>query len=155
MWPFGRATKERLQEHKTVWIDGLRFTIRKVNPLLDFTSDKMPQIFTDVYSKRGTTRDHPATVPEFKKLQADMMNVVQAGLIAPKLGKDLSVEDIFSNPDLGAQLFQEIIIHSLNRFRGIKGVFFSIKIRRSILALSRQSMGFDPSTSSSPTETTP
>jgi hypothetical protein len=140
MWPFGKATKNRLREHKTVWISGVKFVIRKINPLFDFAPDKMPQIFTDIYSQRQANRTAPLTIPEIRKYQDDMMNAVKAGLVVPVLGDGISVEDIFSNPDVGARLFQEVLIHSLNRFRGLKGVFFSIGIRRSILRIARQSL---------------
>lgn len=140
MWPFGMATKNRLREHRTVWISGVKFVIRKINPLLDFAPDKMPQIFTDIYSQRQANRTAPLTIPEIRKYHDDMMNVVKAGLINPVLGEKLSVEDIFSNPDVGSRLFQEILIHSLNRFRGLRGVFFSIGIKRSISRIARQSL---------------
>ena len=75
MWFDHKAEKWRLAGYKRIKVNGQIFTIRKINPLLDFKSDSMPQIFTSFISRRKV---EPHTDPA--KAQADMMNVIEAGL---------------------------------------------------------------------------
>lgn len=86
------------------------------------------------------------TVAMLQRAQDDMKMIVKAGLVAPKLGEEITIDDLFSNPDLGVKLYEEVLIHSLNRFSGLKGVFFSLRIKRLASTLSRQSMASAPST---------
>lgn len=130
-------TKEKLQGHKAVKIDGQKFIIRKINPILDFTPEQMPQIFTAMTSRRDISQ----TVSP-KVVLDQMMRIVEAAVVCPELvpvgkgeskGREagLTVEDIFRDEETGSRLFAEIMIHSLNRFKGLKSLFFSIKTRLS------------------------
>ena len=128
--------KEQLQCHKTVKVCGSKFTIRKINPILDFEATDMPQIFTSFISMRNTDKspyDNTA-------IMRQMMRVVSAGLVTPELvsigagekrGREagITVEDIFRDEECGVKLFQEIMFHSLNKYKGLKGVFFSLKTK--------------------------
>jgi hypothetical protein len=123
---------------KNLKINGMEFTIKAVNPLIDFAADKIPQIFTDWVTARKIEPKAP-DVPDLKKLQQDMYAVIQAGVDKPKLHKNsndgLTVEDLFRDPTMGVKLYYEILEHSLNRFRGLNRLFFSIGIRSSRLML--------------------
>jgi len=130
-------TKQELQGHKKIKICGMKFIIKRINPLLDFESANIPQIFTTFISRRKTE-----ALPDERKLLNQMIPIIEAGVVSPELieigigekaGKEdgITAKDLFSNPEMGSKLFQEIMFHSLNRFSGIKGVFFSIKIRLS------------------------
>lgn len=126
MWPFKQkeSLAEKLRGHKQIKIQGMRFTIRRLNPLLDFPSDKIPQIFTDFVS----VKDKPILDP--KKIQEDMYSIIQAGVVEPRLSQEgITPEDLFRDPEIGTGLYREIIEHSLNRFKGLKKLFFSIKAR--------------------------
>lgn len=129
-------TKEELQGHKRITICGSKFTIRKINPIIDFDLEHIPQIFSSFQSARKTEK----TAYSESSLMQQMHRVVEAGLVDPPLvpvgkgdkrGKEsgITVEDIFRDEEVGCKLFSEIMIHSLNRFRGMKKVFFSAKIR--------------------------
>lgn len=144
MFSFWKADKKgELQGHKTLKIKGQRFVIRKLNPLLDFSPEKMPQIF----SSQSSRRKAPATPPEIdeKKVIADMMTVVEVGMVgiigagseiialvpvgkAELKGREngITVEDLFRDPDVGARLYWEIMSHSMDKFTGLKKVFFSL-----------------------------
>lgn len=130
-------TKAELQGHKAVKIDGQKFVIRKINPIMDFQPDNMPQIFTALNSRRDISK---ATDP--KVMLDQMMRIVEAALISPDLvpigkgdkrGKEdgLTIEDIFRDQEVGAKLFTEVMIHALDRFKGIKSLFFSLRNRLS------------------------
>ena len=136
MWKPHSPTKADLQGHKTIKISGSRYVIRKINPLLDFDVDNMPQIFSYHLLYRGKTP--PMNDQQKKKTQDDMKMIVQAGLISPHLvsmgkgdlrGKEdgITVDDLFRDLDMGLRLYVEIMSHSLSVFKGSKGVFFSIK----------------------------
>ena len=157
--------KEKLQRHKTVKVFGDRYVIRKINPLLDFSYDTMPQIFSSFISKRPVTETvpHPSQI---QKAMKEMKLIVQVGLVNPKLvpvGKGekyrqedgITIDDLFVDTELGTRLYLEILAHSLNQFKGLKGLFFSLRTRHSLFTEWRKNMANDPLKSCSPTETTP
>lgn len=142
--------KSELQGLKWVKVEGMKFCIRKLNPLLDFTLDKMPTIFTDFNTKRKTEQTNIPLVTQ-KKYLDDMKAIIQAGVIEPVLvqvgvgekeGKEngLTVNDILRDTSLASKLYIEIIANSLNRFKGLKGLFFSIQIRGMLYTEWRKNM---------------
>jgi len=124
-----KITRKRLQQHKTIRIAGMKFVIKKINPLLDFSTDKMPQIFTSFISKRKIEPEQQINEVVLRRSQEDMKNIIIAGLIKPSLNGEIKVEDIMTDPTLALRLYTEILVHSLNMFKGLKGLFFSAKIR--------------------------
>lgn len=134
MWPFSRKrTKEEFFGYKRIRVNGMRFTIKRINPLLDFPADKIPQIFVDFISRRAPKPDTASTVPELKRQFDDMVNVIKAGVVDPPLvGDGILPEDLFRDPGMGQKLYIDILAHSLNAFSGLKGVFFYHKIRLSL-----------------------
>ena len=139
MWAFTRAaTPEGIRGHKRVTVNGMRFVIRKLNPLIDFPEDKMPQIFTSYVSRRPGA-DAPVEGPEAsRKARESMYAVIRAGTVVPKIvqeeAKDDGVKasDLFRDPLLGPKLYIEIVAHSLNVFKGVKGLFFFHRIKLSL-----------------------
>lgn len=131
MFGYKKLTKEALQDHKVLKIKGYRFVIKKINPILDFESKDIPQIFVQYKSNRP--EPDKTSEAQLTRMQRDMEVVVTAGLIEPSLSKDsgtgLVVQDLFYDPELGSKLYFEIMLHSMNRFRGISKLFFSIKTR--------------------------
>lgn len=157
--------KERLQDLKKIKAGGMRFTIRRINPLLDFTSDKMPQIFTEVLSVRKEDPNRTRTNAELLKMQEDMYSIIEAGVVEPQLvpigvgekrGKEggITVEDLFRDPAIGYDLYMKILDHSLNRFKGIKKLFFSIRTKYLHFTVQRKIMEQLQSDSSSQMEGT-
>jgi hypothetical protein len=91
-----------------------------------------------------------------------MKLVVNAGIIDPPLvpvGKGenyrkengITVDDLFVDIELGTTLYLEIVAHALNKFSGLRGLFFSIRIRHMLRTEWRKSLRQDPLTSYSPT----
>ena len=124
----------------------MEFTIKPVNPLLDFPTDKIPQIFTNWQTARKIDPKAPE-IPDLKRMQEDMYSIVSAGLESPKLSRKSSdgiiVEDLFRDPAIGVKLYYAILEHSLNKFRGLRRVFFSIGIKLSELTLFASGMVSD------------
>lgn len=138
-------TKHDAQNVKTIRIGAFKYKIRKVNPLLDFTSENMPQIYTAYLSKRPVvSTEANLTIQQLQRFQEEMKSVVVAGLVEPALvptgkgelrGKEdgITVDDIFRDEETAISLYLEILSHSLNRFKGLRGLFFSIKIKHALL----------------------
>ncbi|HEA21481.1 MAG TPA: hypothetical protein ENH87_11235 [Pricia antarctica] len=150
--------KDKLQGFKKIKVGGMRFVIRKLNPLLDFPHDKIPQIFTSYESRRPIDPNRQIQPQEMAKIQKDMYDVIRAGVTEPVLhadGKDgLCAEDLFRNIDIGYPLYFEIIAHSLNQFKGLKKLFFSIKIKRLLYTEWRKNTDVLRQTSSLATDNT-
>ena len=139
---FGKKPKKGdFRELKKIKIDGVRLTIRKLNPLLDFERDRMPQIFTSFISRRPIKEEPIINEAQVRKQQEDMQAVVKAGLVEPELvpvdknerkGKEegVTIDDIFANINFATKLYIEILTHSLNQFKGLKGLFFYHKTKR-------------------------
>lgn len=135
MWPFTRAaTVGELKGYKRVRIRGMRFVIRKLNPMLDFEADKMPTIFTAAHPRRGANKTPPPMTPEAaERAEEDMYAIIAAGVVEPVLSKDgLTPKDLFRDIGIGTALYIEIVAHSLNVFRGLKGLFFFHRIKLSM-----------------------
>lgn len=145
MWALTRPLNERrrddLQGIATVKVNGHKFKIKKLNPLLDFAAEDIPQIFTHFSKRKDSLDPSRMTQDMIKKAITDMKRVVSAGVVDPKLCPEvLTIDDIFRWGDTGSKLYMEILAHSLNHFRGLKGVFFSIKIRRLLYTALRKNM---------------
>ena len=157
MWHFARAaTPEEIRGHKRVKINGMQFVVRKLNPLIDFPEDKMPQIFS-AYVSRRPVADVPVEGAEaIRKARESMYAVIRAGVVWPRIvqeaAKDdgLKASDLFREPSLGAKLYVEIVSHSLNVFKGVKGLFFFHRIRQSLLTQWRKDTAGPPQKSPSP-----
>jgi len=140
MWPFSRTpAKGDLLGYKTVTIKGNRFVIKKLNPFTDFTEENMPQIFTTFIPRRNMDMEK---MPEAVKKKYDdgIKAVLQAGVIEPALvpigkgdarGKEdgVTADDLMRDPDIALRLYIEIVAHSLNRFKGVRGLFFSLRVK--------------------------
>ena len=153
MWLFNhKPTKASLQEHKKISVGGSKFIIRKINPLADFNVNHMPQIFSSFQSRR---RPEDPSISQQQRALIDMKAVVEAGLVSPELvpvsksKEGITVDDIFRDSEIGMALYWEIIIHALNRFKGIRGIFFSAKMRRQLQMLLQDAITKDPVISSS------
>lgn len=125
-----KPTKARLRQYKHINACGMRFVIQKINPLADFPVDKIPQIFTSFVTKRKAESEVVLNEATIRRGFEDMKNIINAGLIKPELGKDIFIDDIMSDSVLAMKLYVEIVAHSLTTFRGMKGLFFSARIRR-------------------------
>lgn len=124
---------------KEVKIGKFKFLIKKINPILDFHPDKIPQIFTYYQSKRPITDKVPSEL-EIRRVYESMYAVIEAGLYEPKLSKmengdnkwhekGLTLRDLFLEESLGYGLYIAIMAHTMNRFKGMLSGFFLRKIR--------------------------
>lgn len=128
--------KERLLDLKTVKIGGIKFVIKKINPLIDMPSDQVPQIFSDYNSSRVGAS---VTEKDIQRIDESIKPILKAGIYKPDLippdpdnkfkEKGLTINDLFIDKQIAYKLFEEILNHSLDYFKGISGVFFSIKIK--------------------------
>lgn len=135
-----RKKVDRLRGIKTVRVRGMKFVIRRVNPLLDFPADKMPQIFEEAHLRRPADTAKPLTAAQIENMRSQVLSYIRAGVIDPPLvplgtgdrrGKEdgITADDLFRDPDMGMRLYFEILHNSLNVFSGLQSVFFSIRTR--------------------------
>lgn len=146
MWPFRRkATKADLQGWTKVKIEGWTFTIRKLNPIIDFPADRMPQIFAEGNPSRRPVPTRPVPGTEQHAIE-DMKLVLHKGVVSPAVSlKDdpsasITADDLLRQGDLGIRLYIEIIAHSLRAFKGLKGLFFWARTRRALYTVLDKSM---------------
>lgn len=141
MWPFKkRSEKEELLDLKKITVGGIKFEIKKINPFLDFPTDKMPQIFTELAEKYQKNKDASVSEQEMMSIDSNIKPILEAGIYRPifePLGqgeqrgkeKGLTIQDLFIDREIAYKLFGEIMEHSLNRFKGLARLFFSLRIR--------------------------
>lgn len=134
-----KPTTEKLRQYKKIKLSGMKFIIKKLNPLVDFPSGRMPQIFTYFVSRRKA-EEPVINEAVLRKNLEDMKAVIVAGVVRPEIGEKIQIEDILANSVLALKLYTEIIIHSLNMFKGVKGLFFSVKTRRAFYTEYRKNM---------------
>lgn len=131
-------TKEDAQGHKAVVINGMRFTIRRIVPLLDFPADKLPQIFTQARPRNGRLDPKPPGPEQAAKAMQEMASVLRVGVVDPVLvrqgdgeakGKEptLTAEDLFRHFDTAPRLYAEIMAHSMSTFKGRNSFFLTIR----------------------------
>lgn len=145
----------KIRQHRTVKISGIKYKIRKINPILDFPQGKMPQIFSSFESRRKVDENQKVNDAVIRRSYEDMKGMIIAGLIKPKLGEEIKIDDIMCDAEIAFKLYAEILIHSLNRFSNSwRGVFFSRKLRRLLFTQWHKNLDETLSTFSSQMETT-
>jgi hypothetical protein len=143
-----RRRKSKLLGYKRIKIKGMRFVIRRVNPLMDFPVEKVPQLFTELQSARKPDPTKPPTIEQIKAMREQMLIYIEAGVVEPRLvpvgvgpkngmEEGLTAEDLCRDQDMGTRLYWAILSHSLNTFKGIKSLFFSIKQKLLLFILLR------------------
>ena len=156
MWPFSRRTPvEKLRGHKDVRVNGMKFTIRRINPFVDFPDGEIPTIFTDRHPDPQPAKEQ--SPEDVRRILKDMQLVVMAGIVRPALTRNgepgLNPEDLFRDPSMGVKLYFSILDHSMSVFRGRQRVFFWIGARLSRWMLFASDTVKDLATSSSRAKT--
>lgn len=137
-----------MQDWKRVRVNGWKFTIRRINPILDFPADRMPQIFAEAVSRRAPA-EKPVKAAEDRALE-DFKSFISRGVVHPLVGLkddgkcDFTVDDLLRDGDTAQKLYAEIMFHSLAAFRGLRGFFLSVKTRLSL------AIAFQKNTASAP-----
>jgi hypothetical protein len=143
MWPLTKKlSKDILSNTKSIKVHGFKFRIRKINPLIDFEGDDIPELFT-IYQKPKVLPTNINLEFKIKQFQKDMRTTIKAGLVEPNLEDNpdkITMDDLFRDPDLAYALYSEIVAHSLKRFSGMKGLFFYLKTKLSLFIHYRQNM---------------
>lgn len=129
--------------YKKIKVNGQRFIIQKINPLTDLPEKHFPQIFSHIDPNDTRMRKMMNKITHKEQIK-NMIPLIKAGVVEPQLVDDpnegLTAEDLFRDPMTGFRLFEKIIDHSLYRFRGLKGLFFSIVLKPFIFIRGRKYM---------------
>lgn len=138
--------KRKLLGLKRIKVNGMRFIIRRVNPIMDFPAARVPQLFTDSPSIKMAEQSKSLTPLQIDNIRQTVLAYIQAGVVEPRLvpvgkgenrGKEpgITAEDLFRDPSMGVKLYYKILANSLNVFSDTEGLFFSIR-RRLLLFIS-------------------
>lgn len=156
LWLFRREPrKEELQAHRKVGLGPYSFTIRRINPFLDFEPDRMPQIFA-LPRRKPEREDAPVKPAEARRMIEDMVAVLEAGVVSPRLvpvgrgskkanEEGITAEDLLRWDDIGALLYTEIIAWSLVKYRGVRGSIQMSAQKAAMLDLMAKRYGMRPS----------
>lgn len=121
------SLEEVLHETKQVKINGVLFTIKKINSLDYLNGSKVMIAVFDTYKKDlGNNIDESS----LKKVKEHYKDVIMAGVIKPKLtrkdeeGTLISVNEVLDDWDLATKLYSKIIEFTY----GKKKLFHSQKV---------------------------
>lgn len=142
MYPVDKRIR-KFRGYKKIRLGGMTFIIQKINPLIDIQSKELPMIFTHIDPSNVRMRKLIEKV-NLKDQIKYMAPVIKAGVVEPPIMENpndgFTVEDFFVDPLIGYRLWEIILNHSLNRFKGIKGVFFSIMTKLYLFIRGRKHM---------------
>lgn len=117
---FGRSLRSALDTHKKVRINGVLFTIRKIN-VLDFLSGAhvLHQSFVTYEQKRQAGK-----IQDFDRLKSRVSDhygdVFMSGVVKPKLSRDpgsenVCVQEILDDSDMSEKLYFSIFEHTYGK----------------------------------------
>ncbi len=110
-WLFKKDLDKVLNQTKTVWIKGVKFTIKKVD-VLDHV--KGAQIMMQSYDVYKTSKEPAKIEQSDKKIKEHYSQVLVAGTVHPRLtfkdeSKGVLVESLFVDWDIINGLYSEIM----------------------------------------------
>lgn len=116
-----RSLEERLNPPKTVKVCGMKFKIRKINPL-DYIngSNAIQQSYATYEASRQKNAEIKITDADIKKMKSHYSDVILAGVIHPKLsrkdgGEGLFIDKLFTDWGLVEGLYEEIMTHTYGK----------------------------------------
>lgn len=119
IWPFKRKTLESVVcQEKKVTVCGIKFKIRKINPIDYFNGSKSVIQFYDTY-KQPDVND-PGFANNLSKVKDHFADVILAGVVEPKLsrkkGEDgIPIENLFTDWGLAGDLYGAIMEYTYGK----------------------------------------
>lgn len=112
---FSKDLTDALNQTKKVYIQGIRFEIKRISPMDYFTGiDPFVRFFATYEDKKAIEKalGHSKDLP-VKKIQDHYRSVFLAGVVRPKLsakddGVEIFVDDLFEDWELCNQLYAAI-----------------------------------------------
>lgn len=117
-----RKLETVLNKKKTVKISGVKFIIKKINPLDHLEGSKVMLQSYDVY-KIGMNKGNQEYKQSEKKIKEHLANVIVSGVLEPKIvhkGEGILVEDLFSDWNLVNELYEQIITFTYGKKKLLK-----------------------------------
>lgn len=111
-WLFKRSLDSVINETKTIYINRVRFRIKKINALNYLDGSKVLKQVYEQY-KIGKTELANNEVND-KKVKEHISHVICAGVINPKIGfkkeeDNIAVDELFVDLDMTMKLYEEIM----------------------------------------------
>jgi hypothetical protein len=115
---FGRNLRDVLNETRTVFVHGVKFKIRKIDPL---TYLEGSNVMRGAYGEYKTVREaSQAVTPEMlKKVRAQYRDTFLASVVYPKIsrdknseGEEIPVDHLLTDWGLASELYAQITLYS-------------------------------------------
>ena len=122
-----RTLKDHLRETKKLKINGIMFTIRKVNPVDFLDGSKILLNEYQLYDigKKAVAGDDVGLDKQMKKLKKHFIDVFMCGVTNPQLTRKpdqepekIGVDELFIDWDLSNELYEEIMSFSYGKKKG-------------------------------------
>ena len=129
---FGRDLSEVLSQTKKLVIQGVRFEIKKIDPLDHAKGLHVLRSQFDLYSLTKP-KEHEVSEADLKKIRQHYRDVFLAGVIRPALsikpesGEAIFVDDIFKDEMMSEKLYFEIICFTYGKKKFKSSVLRALK----------------------------
>lgn len=122
-WIFRRKLEKVLGETKTVYVHRVPFVIRKISPLDYLEGSNALRMVFDTHQKTPDTLENvEMRAKQANSIKGHWSEVFMAGVVKPALkkskddpGEGLPIDHLFTNWDLCARLYAEIIEYSYGK----------------------------------------
>lgn len=125
MWFFKKKETtlgDHLRGSKQIILKGIRFEIRKLNPMDYLEGGKVMQEVYATYKTDEEKKIDAKMVKNIEKIKAHMRDVIMAGVVRPELVRKpednpvaVCVDEIFADWELAQLLVAEILNHTYGR----------------------------------------
>ena len=121
MWPFSKRLEDVLYRTKTVRVHGVKFEIKKIDPLAYADGSKAMLQEYEIYKvKKDVDQSGEVTAKVLEKTKSHYRDVFMASVVNPKLkrkddGEGIPVDHLFTEMNLANELYGEIIEYSYGK----------------------------------------
>lgn len=122
---FGRSLQSALGETRTVFVHGVRFRIKKIDPMAHLTGGQVLQPNYAEYVVGGDGKDKPINPEMIKKVRQQMKDTFMEAVVFPKLTRKpeevvhgkwkkstILVDNLLTDWGLCTELFAQITLYS-------------------------------------------
>jgi hypothetical protein len=119
MWPFSKKLEDVLYKKKIVYVHGVKFIIKKIDPSDFLDGSKVMLQLYDTY-KVVDKKNHEAAEKDLSKVKAHYSDVFLSAVLFPKLSRKdndggLPVAHLFTEWELAHELYAKILQHTYGK----------------------------------------
>lgn len=118
MWPFSRTLEDAIAPKK-VKVHGIKFKIKKINPVDHLSGAKIMQQMYETY-QTSDDKSRAALAFSADKIKSHYVDVFMSSVVSPvlcrKIGGDgIFVENLFTDWGLAEELYSAIMVHTYGK----------------------------------------